>query len=117
MSNNTPFAIFSVTADGKGHGNTTTFPDNAGTRPLVLDKYPLEITANGAIFEHLISDSKFRTLTNVTFLMLVDAIYAHTSGRALQPSAAGCLLTQIPGDSLVHGADLHRQSVSSRVRR
>jgi len=92
------------------------FPSEAGTSKLVFDKYPFTITANGAIFKHWFPGDPLRTLANVTFLLLADAIFEQTEDRQwlvaqmpwLRP-AAEWLQTQITADGLIHGGGFYME--------
>jgi len=51
-------------------------PDLAGKTTLFDQKYPLTATDRGAVFVHWVPGNPLRTLANVTFLLLADAIDA-----------------------------------------
>jgi len=56
-------------------------PDLAGQTVMAEGAYALSANARGAVFVHWVPGNPLRTLANVTFLLLADAIYAHTSDR------------------------------------
>lgn len=89
-------------------------PDIAGKKIMVEGKYPLTAEANGAVFAHWVPGNPLRTLANVTFLVLADAIYAQTADRewlAQQMpclrAAASWLLTQISPEGLMRGGGFY----------
>ncbi len=89
-------------------------PDSAGKTSLVSDRYPLVVDERGAVFEHWVPGNPLRTLANVTFLLLADAIWAQTSDKSwLQAQAAHLrkaaewLLTQITPDGLMRGGGFY----------
>ncbi len=57
-------------------------PGLAGKTTMVDNKYPLIASANGAIFTHWVPGNPLRTLANVTFLLLANAIFKHTADIA-----------------------------------
>jgi len=76
--------------------------------------YPLTGDANGALFKHWVPGNPLRTLANVTFLILADAIFAQTGDRdwlkAQAPwlqKAADWLQTQITPEGLMHGGGFY----------
>ena len=89
-------------------------PGMAGKTVMVEDKYPLSASPGGAIFTHWVPGNPLRTLANVTFLLLAEAIFAHTADRdwltAQMPwlrQAAAWLLTQITPDGLMGGGGFY----------
>lgn len=89
-------------------------PDSAGTTTMVSGRYPLVVGEHGAVFEHWVPGNPLRTLANVTFLVLADAIWSQTGDRAwLQAQAPHLrkavewLLTQITPDSMMHGGGFY----------
>jgi hypothetical protein len=85
-------------------------PDLAHKNVMVEGKYPLSVSANGAVFVHWVPGNPLRTLANVTFLLLADAIFTQTADQnwlAKQipwlQRAAEWLQTQIPEDGLMRG--------------
>ncbi len=89
-------------------------PDYAGKTSMVNGRYPLVADARGAVFEHWVPGNPLRTLANVTFLLLADAIWSQTGDRdwlrAQAPSlrrAAEWLMTQITPDGLIHGGGFY----------
>lgn len=89
-------------------------PDSAGTHTLTAGEYPMDVEDNGALFIHWVPGNPLRTLANVTFLQLADAILARTGDDAwlsaqlpwLQP-AAEWLLTQITPEGLIQGGGFY----------
>ncbi|MEI6519561.1 MAG: hypothetical protein WCO98_05930, partial [bacterium] len=88
----------------------TIIPSLAGKTTMIDDKYPLSASANGAIFTHWVPGNPLRTLANVTFLLLADAIFAHTADiewlKFQMPwlrRAADWLRIQITPDGLMPG--------------
>jgi hypothetical protein len=89
-------------------------PDNAGTTSMVNGRYPLVADARGAVFEHWVPGNPLRTLANVTFLVLAEAIWSQTGDRAWLKAQAPCLrksaewlLTQITPDGLMRGGGFY----------
>ena len=89
------------------------FPGMKG-KTLDFGGYPLTGDANGAIFKHWVPGNPLRTLANVTFLTLADAIFAQTGDRdwlkAQAPwlqKAADWLQTQITPEGLMHGGGFY----------
>jgi len=88
-------------------------PDLAG-KTMDVYGYPLTGSANGAIFRHWVPGNPLRTLANVTFLLLADAIFDQLADRHwlagqlpwLRP-AAEWLLTQITKDGLIGGGGFY----------
>ena len=151
------FGYFAVCADGKGHGNNTTYPgldwgqsaeallwlgrtaevlaswdyvkgfqrddglvpfailpSSAGTTSMVHGRYPLTVDKRGAVFVHWVPGNPLRTLANVTFLLLADAIWTQTGDRAWLQAQAPCLrkaaewlLKQITPDALMPGGGFY----------
>lgn len=89
-------------------------PDAAGQCTLTAGKYPLDVQDNGALFVHWVPGNPLRTLANVTFVLLAEAIFAHTADRAwlaaqlpwLKP-AVGWLLEQITPEGLMPGGGFY----------
>ena len=88
-------------------------PDMAD-KTVMVGKYPLKGEAGGAIFEHWFPGNPLRTLANVTFLLLADAIVAQTADRqwlaAQMPSlrsAADWLTAQMTSDGLMSGGGFY----------
>ena len=89
-------------------------PDLAGKTIMAEGKYPLTAAANGAVFVHWVPGNPLRTLANVTFLTLADAIYAQTVDRAWLVAqapwlrrAAEWLCGQITSDGLMPGGGFY----------
>ena len=89
------------------------FPDLAG-KTMDVNGYPLTADASGAIFVHWVPGNPLRTLANVTFLMLADAIFAHTGDhewlKAQAPwlqRAAEWLQAQITPQGLMQGGGFY----------
>jgi len=89
-------------------------PDSAGTTSMVNGRYPLAVDERGAVFEHWVPGNPLRTLANVTFLLLADAIWSQTDDRAWLQAQAPCLrraaewlLTQITPDGLMRGGGFY----------
>lgn len=89
-------------------------PDLADKRMLVEDKYPLSASAKGAVFEHWVPGNPLRTLANVTFLLLADAIFTQTSDHAWLAEQVPCLRragewlqAQITGEGLMRGGGFY----------
>ena len=88
-------------------------PDAAGTVGG-SSGYPMPIADNGGVYKHWVPHDPFRTLANVTFLQMADAIYRHTTDDAwlreqmpyLQ-RAADHLLTLVTPAGLVGGAGFY----------
>jgi hypothetical protein len=88
-------------------------PDIAG-KTIEIFGYPMTAEAGGAAFTHWAPGNPLRTLANVTFLQLADAIFAQTADRdwLLQQiphlrRAAEWLQGQITGDGLMHGGGFY----------
>lgn len=88
-------------------------PDSAG-RTVESCGYPMTVNPDGSLFQHWVPGNPLRTLANVTFLLLADAIFAQTTDHewlATQtPSlllAADWLHTQINEDGLMHGGGFY----------
>jgi hypothetical protein len=89
-------------------------PDSAGTTSMVNDRYPLVVDERGAVFEHWVPGNPLRTLANVTFLLLADAIRSQTGDKAWLRAQAPCLRraaewlrTQITENDLVRGGGFY----------
>lgn len=89
-------------------------PSAAGQTTLASGKYPLVIADNGAVFTHWVPGNPLRTLANVTFLLLGEAIHEHTGDAAWLPAqrpwlqrAAHWLLTQITPEGLMPGGGFY----------
>ena len=89
-------------------------PDLANQSVMVDGKYPLTAMANGAVFVHWVPGNPLRTLANVTFLLLADAIFAQTSDHDWLAGqipwlqrAAEWLQTQITGEGLMRGGGFY----------
>jgi hypothetical protein len=85
-------------------------PSLADKTTMIDDKYPLSASANGAIFTHWVPGNPLRTLANVTFLLLADAIFTHTTDiewlKTQMPwlrRAADWLRMQITSDGMIPG--------------
>lgn len=89
-------------------------PDAAGQDSVAAGTFPMSVAPNGGLYTHWVPGNPLRTLANVTFLQLADAILAHTGDDAwlsaqmpwLQP-AAEWLLTQISPEGLIHGGGFY----------
>lgn len=91
-------------------------PGMANKTVMVEGKYPLIGTDRGAIFTHWFPGDPLRTLANVTFLLLADAIFAHTADRHWLTAQIPCLRlaadwlqTQITEDGLMHGGGFYME--------
>jgi hypothetical protein len=91
-------------------------PDLAGQTVLAEGKYPLTAEADGAVFRHWVPGNPLRTLANVTFLLLADAIHDQTGDQAWLdaqvPSlrrAADWLLAQITPEGLIRGGGFYTE--------
>ena len=88
-------------------------PDIAG-KTIEIFGYPMTATAGGAAFTHWAPGNPLRTLANVTFLQLADAIFAQTADRDWLAEqipylrrAAEWLQGQITKDGLMHGGGFY----------
>ena len=88
-------------------------PDIAG-KTIEIFGYPMTAGAGGAAFTHWAPGNPLRTLANVTFLQLADAIFSKTADRDwLLPQipylrrAAEWLQGQITEDGLMHGGGFY----------
>lgn len=91
-------------------------PDLANKTVLVDGRHSLSASDNGAVFVHWVPGNPLRTLANVTFLLLADAIFAQTGDcRWLVAQvpwlrrAAEWLQTQVTGDGLVCGGGFYME--------
>ena len=89
-------------------------PDLAGKDINMDNKYPMKIMPNGAVFIHWVPGNPLRTLANITFLMLAEAIFAYTNDiRWLEKQASSLekavhwLKSQINGEELMHGGGFY----------
>ena len=89
-------------------------PDLAGKTVKVQGTYELKVDDHGAVFEHWVPGNPLRTLANVTFLLLADAIFAQTADiawvlaqRPWLRRAAEWLQGGITQDGLMHGAGFY----------
>jgi len=89
-------------------------PNLANKTVMELGNYPLSGSANGSLFVHWVPGNPLRTLANVTFLLLADAIFTQTADDdwlATQTPwlklAASWLQTQITEDGLMHGGGFY----------
>ncbi len=94
-------------------------PNLAGTTSMISERYPLTVDARGAVFTHWVPGNPLRTLANVTFLLLADAIWSQVGdlawlqGQALHlRKAAEWLRAQITGDGLIHGGGFYLERPS-----
>jgi len=89
-------------------------PDQAGQCTTAPGRCPLDVKADGALFVHWVPGNPLRTLANVTFILLAEAIHSHTGDRAwlagqlpwLLP-AADWLLAQITPEGLMPGGGFY----------
>jgi len=88
-------------------------PDIAG-KTIEIFGYPMTAAADGAAFTHWAPGNPLRTLANVTFLQLADAIFAQTADRDWLAEqipylrrAAEWLQGQITEDGLMHGGGFY----------
>ena len=89
-------------------------PDLAGKTVTVGDQYPLSADERGAVFVHWVPGNPLRTLANVTFLLMAEAIHTHTGDRDwlaaqvpwLGPAAAW-LQSQITAEGLIRGGGFY----------
>ncbi len=89
-------------------------PDLAGKLPTGAPGYELKVEDNGAIFVHWVPGNPLRTLANVTFLLLADAIFAQTADLAWLAAqrpwlrrAAEWLEGEITPEGLMRGAGFY----------
>lgn len=90
-------------------------PDLAG-KTIDVKSWSLTAEANGAVFVHWFPGNPLRTLANVTFLILADAIFNQTADRGWLAAqapwlvrAADWLQTQIAPDGLMHGGGFYME--------
>ncbi len=88
-------------------------PDIAG-RTVTVNGRPLTADAGGAVFVHWVPGNPLRTLANVTFLLLAEAIFAQTADRKWLADqipwlrgAAGWLRNQITAEGLMPGGGFY----------
>lgn len=88
-------------------------PDLANRTEIVWGS-PLRVEARGAVFVHWVPGNPLRTLANVTFLLLADAIYRRTADAGWLRDqipwlrrAAEWLRTQITEEGLIHGGGFY----------
>jgi hypothetical protein len=89
-------------------------PDLAGKTVMMEGKYEMSVADNGAVFVHWVPGNPLRTLANVTFLLLAEAIFAQTADAAWLSAqspwlrrAADWLLGGITQDGLMPGAGFY----------
>lgn len=89
-------------------------PDLANQTVMGEGKYPLRVAANGAVFVHWVPGNPLRTLANVTFLLLADAIFTQTADHRWLAAqipwlrrAAEWLQSQITADGLIRGGGFY----------
>lgn len=89
-------------------------PDLAGKTCTVAGGYELRTEDNGAVFVHWVPGNPLRTLANVTFLLLADAIFGQTADVAWLTAqspwlrrAAEWLEGGITQDGLMRGAGFY----------